>query len=191
MDLRVTISTAEAKKEKERIKRRTRTQRDSDTRNCAPTTVCVTGRRRRGWCSSSERYTGEGGLAGAKRRASDCGNRRQRMTAKNVVSWWRREVVFRVKRAWLAVSSRVETRKHGKGILKLYDDVQMCGYQDVQVMWEILTKPEMETPKRLKQRKGSIWRLSSCCRRTRFSLMQWKTISETVDEKGKQSLAMS
>lgn len=84
----------------------------------------------------------------------------------------------------------------GKGILKLYDDVQMCGYQDVQVMWEILTKPEMETPemespKRLKQRKGSIWRLSSCCRRTRFSLMQWKPISETVDEKGKQSLAMS
>ncbi|CAL9769788.1 unnamed protein product [Musa acuminata subsp. burmannicoides] len=114
------------------------------------------------------------------------------MKAKTVVvSWWRRGVVFPVKRAWLAVSSRVETRKHGKGILKLYDDVQMCGYQDVQVMWEILTKPEMETPKRLKQRKGSIWRLSSCCRRTRFSLMQWKPISETVDEKGKQSLAMS
>ncbi|URE44403.1 hypothetical protein MUK42_13811 [Musa troglodytarum] len=116
------------------------------------------------------------------------------MKAKAVVSWWRREVVFPVKRAWLAVSSRADTRKHGnqgKGILKLYDDVQMCGYQDVQVMWEILTKPEMETPKRLKQRKGSIWRLSSWCRRTRFSLMQWKPISETVDEKGKQSLAMS
>ncbi|URE44402.1 hypothetical protein MUK42_13811 [Musa troglodytarum] len=84
-----------------------------------------------------------------------------------------------------------EDEGQGKGILKLYDDVQMCGYQDVQVMWEILTKPEMETPKRLKQRKGSIWRLSSWCRRTRFSLMQWKPISETVDEKGKQSLAMS
>ncbi|URD75146.1 hypothetical protein MUK42_33752, partial [Musa troglodytarum] len=31
------------------------------------------------------------------------------------------------------------------GILKWYDDVQMCGYQDVQVTWEILTRCEMET----------------------------------------------
>ncbi|RWW67865.1 hypothetical protein BHE74_00024646 [Ensete ventricosum] len=169
MDLRVTISTTEAKQEKVQNK-----EGDQHSEGCrhekrAPTTVCVTGGKRRRWCYSSERYTGEGGLAGAGWQGWDSANRRRRMKAKAVVSWWRREVVFPVKRAWLAVSSRVETRKHGKGILKLYDDVQMCGYQDVQVMWEILTKPEMETPKRLKQRKGSIWRLSTWCRRTRFS----------------------
>ncbi|RWW65228.1 hypothetical protein BHE74_00027475, partial [Ensete ventricosum] len=48
------------------------------------------------------------------------------------------------------------------GILKLYDDVQMCGYQDVQVMWEILTKSEMETSNGMpKQRRRSLWRLPS------------------------------
>ncbi|RZR97971.1 hypothetical protein BHM03_00027266 [Ensete ventricosum] len=50
----------------------------------------------------------------------------------------------------------------GGGILKLYDDVQMCGYQDVQVMWEILTKTEMETSNGMpKQRRRSLWRLPS------------------------------
>ncbi|WOL13476.1 hypothetical protein Cni_G22246 [Canna indica] len=78
------------------------------------------------------------------------------------MSWWRRKVVFPVRRAWLVVSSRVKSRKHGGGILKLYDDVQMCGYQDVQVMWDILTRSEMETPTMSKQRKRSFWRPSSC-----------------------------
>ncbi|KAJ8497315.1 hypothetical protein OPV22_007867 [Ensete ventricosum] len=78
------------------------------------------------------------------------------------MSWWRRKVVFPVRRAWLVVSSRVKSRKHGGGILKLYDDVQMCGYQDVQVMWEILTKTEMETSNGMpKQRRRSLWRLPS------------------------------
>ncbi|CAD5190040.1 unnamed protein product [Musa acuminata subsp. malaccensis] len=78
------------------------------------------------------------------------------------MSWWRRKVVFPVRRAWLAVSFRVKSRKHGGGILKLYDDVQMCGYEDVQVMWEILTKSEMETSNGMpKQRRRSLWRVSS------------------------------
>ncbi|EXC14087.1 hypothetical protein L484_004412 [Morus notabilis] len=48
----------------------------------------------------------------------------------------------------------------GAGLLKLHDDVQMCGYQDVQVMWEMLQRSESELnghnhenhPKRNKQR---------------------------------------
>ncbi|CAL9212007.1 unnamed protein product [Musa hybrid cultivar] len=55
-----------------------------------------------------------------------------------------------------------EVRGQGGGILKLYDDVQMCGYEDVQVMWEILTKSEMETSNGMpKQRRRSLWRVSS------------------------------
>ncbi|KAG6505737.1 uncharacterized protein LOC121986361 [Zingiber officinale] len=78
------------------------------------------------------------------------------------MSWWQRKVVIPVKRAWLAVSARViKSRKHGGGILKLNDDVQMCGYRDVQVMWEILTKSDVETSTVSKPRKRSFWRLSS------------------------------
>ena len=32
----------------------------------------------------------------------------------------------------------------GAGLLKLQDDVQTCGYQDVQVMWEMLQRTESE-----------------------------------------------
>lgn len=32
----------------------------------------------------------------------------------------------------------------GVGLLKLHDDVQTCGYQDVQVMWEMLQRSESE-----------------------------------------------
>lgn len=32
----------------------------------------------------------------------------------------------------------------GAGLLKLHDDVQTCGYQDVQVMWEMLQRSESE-----------------------------------------------
>lgn len=44
----------------------------------------------------------------------------------------------------------------GGGILKLRNDVQTCGYQDVQVMWEILRRSEMEIPK---ENKRSFWRI--------------------------------
>ncbi|MQL88141.1 hypothetical protein Taro_020695 [Colocasia esculenta] len=62
-----------------------------------------------------------------------------------IMDWWEK-VVFPVKRAWVAVSSRVKTTptsKSGRGILKLHEDVQTCEYQDVQVMWEML-RTEME-----------------------------------------------
>lgn len=32
----------------------------------------------------------------------------------------------------------------GAGLLKLHDDIQTCGYEDVQVMWEMLRRTESE-----------------------------------------------
>ncbi|WOL18307.1 hypothetical protein Cni_G27101 [Canna indica] len=71
--------------------------------------------------------------------SSSPGTRRRARTPA-AMSWWYKKVVFPVRRAWIAVSSRGKPPKHGGGgILKLYDDVRMCGYQDVEVMWEMLT----------------------------------------------------
>ncbi|CAL4997694.1 unnamed protein product [Urochloa decumbens] len=57
-----------------------------------------------------------------------------------MVAWWRRKVVPRARRAWAAVAARVRARKPGNGgILKLHEDVQTCGYKDVQVMFDMLT----------------------------------------------------
>ncbi|CAO2163898.1 unnamed protein product, partial [Urochloa humidicola] len=57
-----------------------------------------------------------------------------------MVAWWRRKVVPRARRAWAAVAARVRARKQGSGgILKLHEDVQTCGYKDVQVMFDMLT----------------------------------------------------
>nr|GMC75285.1 MAGUK P55 subfamily member 4 like [Ipomoea batatas] len=55
--------------------------------------------------------------------------------------WWRK-LVFPVRRVWFAVSARVKARNHGGGLLKLHDDIQTCGYEDVQVMWEMLRRTE-------------------------------------------------
>ncbi|KAM0933768.1 hypothetical protein DsansV1_C34g0225091 [Dioscorea sansibarensis] len=71
------------------------------------------------------------------------------------MSWWSR-VVFPIRRVWLTVATRARARKSGGGILKLRNDVQTCGYQDVQVMWEILRRSEMEIPK---ENKRSFWRM--------------------------------
>nr|CAB3485671.1 unnamed protein product [Digitaria exilis] len=74
------------------------------------------------------------------------------------MAWWRKKVVSPARRAWAAVSTRVRVRNTGSGgsILKLHEDVQTCGYKDVQVMFEILTS-ELEVashvPKHHHQRK--------------------------------------
>lgn len=47
----------------------------------------------------------------------------------------------------------------GGGIIKLQNDVQMCGYQDVQVMWEMVRISEMELSNKPKKRKRLLWRL--------------------------------
>ncbi|KAK6915152.1 hypothetical protein RJ641_020269 [Dillenia turbinata] len=55
------------------------------------------------------------------------------------------KLVFPVRRVWVAVTSRVHrARTNGGGILKLRDDVQTCGYEDIQVMWEMLRRSEEE-----------------------------------------------
>ncbi|GJN01839.1 hypothetical protein PR202_ga19140 [Eleusine coracana subsp. coracana] len=83
------------------------------------------------------------------------------------MAWWRKKVVFPARRAWAAVSIRVRATNTGSGgsILKLHEDVQTCGYKDVQVMFEIL-RSELEVsshahaPKLAKQqhkRPSSVW----------------------------------
>ncbi|TYJ34191.1 hypothetical protein E1A91_A05G152100v1 [Gossypium mustelinum] len=59
------------------------------------------------------------------------------------MDWWHK-MIFPVRRLWFVVSSRVKARKNGAGLLKLHDDVQTCGYEDVQVMWEMLRRSESE-----------------------------------------------
>ncbi|CAM0902942.1 unnamed protein product [Alopecurus aequalis] len=68
------------------------------------------------------------------------------------MAWWRKKVVLPARRVLAAVSTRVRVRKTGSGgsLLKLHEDVQTCGYKDVQVMFEMLTS-ELEAPKRRKQ----------------------------------------
>ncbi|XP_022954157.1 uncharacterized protein LOC111456503 [Cucurbita moschata] len=54
------------------------------------------------------------------------------------------KMIFPVRRVWLTVSARVRARKSGAGLLKLHDDVETCGYEDVKVMWEMLRRSESE-----------------------------------------------
>ncbi|CAK9134219.1 unnamed protein product [Ilex paraguariensis] len=67
-------------------------------------------------------------------------------------------MVFPVRRVWISLSARVKSRKNGAGLLMLRDDIQTCGYEDVQVMWEMLRRTESQSiqPKR-KQR--PFWRI--------------------------------
>nr|XP_009380750.1 PREDICTED: uncharacterized protein LOC103969058 isoform X2 [Musa acuminata subsp. malaccensis] len=61
------------------------------------------------------------------------------------MDWWQRMVVLPAKRALVAVAARVRTRKAGRGMLvKLRNEVQTCGYEDVQVMWEMLQRSAAE-----------------------------------------------
>nr|XP_004487210.1 uncharacterized protein LOC101489986 [Cicer arietinum] len=53
-------------------------------------------------------------------------------------------MIFPVRRLCLAISTRINHRKNGAGLLKLQDDVQTCEYEDVQVMWEMLHKNETQ-----------------------------------------------
>ncbi|KAK9906206.1 hypothetical protein M0R45_002750 [Rubus argutus] len=52
--------------------------------------------------------------------------------------------LLKVRRALLAFSARLKLRKSVGGLLKLQDDVQMCGYRDVQIMWNMLSKAQQE-----------------------------------------------
>ncbi|KAF3432493.1 hypothetical protein FNV43_RR27233 [Rhamnella rubrinervis] len=75
------------------------------------------------------------------------------------MDFWNK-MIFPVRRVWLALSARVKSPKSGGGLLKLRDDVQTCGYEDVQVMWEMLRRSESEVidhPQKRKQR--PFWRV--------------------------------
>ncbi|XP_047056720.1 uncharacterized protein LOC124664229 [Lolium rigidum] len=58
-----------------------------------------------------------------------------------VMAWWCARVVAPVRRACrLAVAAaRARVRKAECGALNLHQDVQTCGYNDVQVMWDMLS----------------------------------------------------
>ncbi|CAL9046454.1 uncharacterized protein LOC135606712 [Musa acuminata AAA Group] len=103
-----------------------------------------------------------GGTKPPRQRVTQLPRERER-EREGEMAWWNKKVVFPVKRALVAVAARVKARKHGDGISKLHDDVQTCGYQDVQVMWEMLRRSETELPK---QRKRRFWRPSASSRRT-------------------------
>ncbi|XP_050382016.1 uncharacterized protein LOC126798959 [Argentina anserina] len=75
------------------------------------------------------------------------------------MEFWHK-MIFPVRRAWLAVSTRVKARKNGAGLLKLHDDVQTCGYQDVQVMWQMLSREaEMINHHHAKRKQRQFWRV--------------------------------
>ncbi|EEF49280.1 uncharacterized protein LOC8280297 [Ricinus communis] len=74
------------------------------------------------------------------------------------MDWWDK-MIFPVRKVWFAVSSRLKPRNHGAGLLKLRNDVQTCGYEDVQVMWEMLRRSESEQIANYSKRKQrSFWR---------------------------------
>ncbi|GLJ37544.1 hypothetical protein SUGI_0762940 [Cryptomeria japonica] len=69
---------------------------------------------------------------------------------------WLRKMLFPMRRVLLGIAGKVRARRRGRGLLKLYNDVQSCGYQDVQVMWEMLQKSETtSSPKRQR----STWKI--------------------------------
>ncbi|KAL2332544.1 hypothetical protein Fmac_020125 [Flemingia macrophylla] len=72
-----------------------------------------------------------------------------------------RTIIFPVRRLCLALSARLKSRKNGAGLLKLQDDVQTCGYQDVQVMWEMLQRTEGEVVLENHQKRKQLpfWRI--------------------------------
>ncbi|KMZ75882.1 hypothetical protein ZOSMA_10G01510 [Zostera marina] len=76
-----------------------------------------------------------------------------------VVCVWLRKMVFPLKRALVSVAVRVKSRKSGTGLTKLHDDVQTCEYEDVQVMWDMLSRTKMESKKNVisKSRIQSFW----------------------------------
>ncbi|KAJ0804297.1 hypothetical protein HanPI659440_Chr02g0036411 [Helianthus annuus] len=82
---------------------------------------------------------------------------------------WLQKMVFPVRRIWLAVTARVKSRNNGGGLLKLHDDIETCGYEDVQVMWQMLHKTELELSsnnrRKLKPRpfwKIFVWHNNTC-----------------------------
>lgn len=70
------------------------------------------------------------------------------------------KMVCPVRRALFSIAGRIKSRKNGASLLKLHNDIQTCGYADVQVMWEMLRRSESELmSQRSKQKPRSFWRI--------------------------------
>ncbi|EFJ06916.1 hypothetical protein SELMODRAFT_29493, partial [Selaginella moellendorffii] len=57
------------------------------------------------------------------------------------MGWICKVILMPLRRAWEVVVLRIQHNKRGtcrRGIGMLYDDVQLCAYEDVQVMWSML-----------------------------------------------------
>ncbi|KAK9069843.1 hypothetical protein SSX86_010239 [Deinandra increscens subsp. villosa] len=75
---------------------------------------------------------------------------------------WLQKMVFPVRRVWIAFAARVKSRNNGGGLLELHEDIQTCGYKDVQVMWEMLHRTESElttSNNRQKRKPKSFWKI--------------------------------
>ncbi|CAM8901207.1 unnamed protein product [Rhodiola kirilowii] len=60
------------------------------------------------------------------------------------MDWWKK-IICPIKTLCFHVSARFKDHhRQTGGLLKLRDDIQTCGYEDVQVMWEMLRKNETE-----------------------------------------------
>ncbi|KAF8673689.1 hypothetical protein HU200_025459 [Digitaria exilis] len=57
--------------------------------------------------------------------------------------WWDR-VVLPVRRVWLGVASRFGVRQ--TGLWRLRQEVSTCEYEDVHVMWEMLSRTTTAPP---------------------------------------------
>ncbi|RLN18512.1 uncharacterized protein C2845_PM02G33930 [Panicum miliaceum] len=57
--------------------------------------------------------------------------------------WWDR-VVLPVRRVWLGVASRFGVRQ--TGLWRLRQEVSTCEYEDVHVMWEMLSRTTAPAP---------------------------------------------
>ncbi|KAE8775328.1 hypothetical protein ACQJBY_060841 [Aegilops geniculata] len=57
--------------------------------------------------------------------------------------WWER-LVLPVRRAWLGVASRFGVRQ--SGLWRLRQEVSTCEYEDVRVMWEMLSRTASAPP---------------------------------------------
>ncbi|KAL8232309.1 hypothetical protein R6Q57_002087, partial [Mikania cordata] len=90
------------------------------------------------------------------------GDRRKRKRfRKQKLMNWLHKMVFPVRRVCLAFAARVKSRRNGGGLLKLHDDIQTCGYKDVQVMWEMLhrTESELTSNNHRKRKPKSFWKI--------------------------------
>ncbi|KAL1812655.1 hypothetical protein DCAR_0624904 [Daucus carota subsp. sativus] len=74
------------------------------------------------------------------------------------MSLWKK-MVCPVRKLLFAVAACVKPRKDGASLLKLHNDIQTCGYQDIQVMWEMIRRSELELiSQSSKKKQRSFWR---------------------------------